>query len=169
MDWLLVLFAAALILILACVMAFRGRRPGASRPHRSVEANAVPAAPVVPADDAAEVLEYLRRLEAQGSPGLAADVIEIFLQDTSNRLTALRQAIANGDGETVFRVAHTMQGSASMIGAASVARSCSALAKSARGGSFDQCKVLVSELDARFRAIQRAMPVGRLTGPEKLR
>jgi len=172
MDWLLVLFAAALILVLACVMAFRGRRSGASRSHKPVETNAVPAASAAPAardDDAAEVLEYLRRLEAQGSPGLAADVIEIFLQDTSNRLTALRQAIAKGDGETVFRVAHTMQGSASMIGAVSVARSCSALAKSARGGSFDQCNVLVSELDARFRAIQRAMPVGRLTGPEKLR
>ena len=166
MDWILVLFAAALILALACAMALRGRRSGAIQPQGPVEANAVPAAP---AGDAAEVLEYLRRLEAQGSPGLAADVIEIFLQDTSNRLTALRQAIAKRDGETVFRLAHTMQGSASMIGAVSVARSCSALAKSARGGSFDQCNVLVSELDARFRAIQRAVPVGRLTGPEPRR
>ena len=69
----------------------------------------------------------------------------------------------------MFRVAHTLQGSASMIGAASVARSCNALAKSARSGSFDQCKVLVAELDARFEAIQRAMPVSRLTGPEQLR
>jgi HPt (histidine-containing phosphotransfer) domain-containing protein len=175
MDWLLVLFAAALILMLACVMALRGRRPGASRSHGPAEANAASAAPAppttpaLPADDAAEVLEYLRRLEAQGSPGLAADVIEIFLHDTSSRLTALRQAIAQGDGETVFRVAHTMQGSASMIGAASMARSCSDLAKSARGGSFDQCNVLVSELDARFRAIQRALPVSRLTGPEPRR
>ena len=169
MDWILVLFAAALILALACVMALRGRRSGAIQPHGPVEANAVPAAPAAPDDDAAEVLEYLRRLEAQGSPGLAADVIEIFLQDTSNRLTALRQAIAKRDGDTMFRLAHTMQGSASMIGAASMARSCSALSKSARSGSFDQCHVLVSELDTRFRAIQRAMPVSRLTGPEPLR
>jgi HPt (histidine-containing phosphotransfer) domain-containing protein len=120
-------------------------------------------------DGAAEVLEYLHRLEAQGSPGLAAEVIEIFMQDTSTRVTALRRAIDQGDGETVFRVAHTLQGSASMIGAVSVARSCDALAKSARSGSFDQCKVLVAELDARFEAIQRAMPVRRLTGPEQLR
>jgi HPt (histidine-containing phosphotransfer) domain-containing protein len=111
----------------------------------------------------------LHRLEAQGSPGLAADVIEIFLHDTSNRLAAIRQGIAQKQGETVFRVAHTLQGSASMIGAASVARCCGALAKSARSGSFDQCTVLVSELDARFEAIQRAMPAGRLTGPERLR
>jgi len=169
MDWTLVFFAAVLMLMLGGALAFRGRRPGANRPVRSPDANAVPAPPEAPADGAAEVLEYLRRLEAQGSPGLAADVIEIFMQDTSTRVTALRRAIDQGDGETVFRVAHTLQGSASMIGAVSVARSCSALAKSARSGSFDQCKVLVAELDARFEAIQRAMPVRRLTGPEQLR
>ena len=169
MDWLIVFFAAAAVLMLVGALAFRGRRPGANRPLRPIEANAVPAPPGASADGAAEVLAYLRRLEAQGSPGLAAEVIELFLHDTSNRLTALRHAIAQGDGETVFRVAHTLQGSASMIGAASVARSCDALAKSARSGSFDQCKVLVAELDARFEAIQRAMPVRRLAGPEQLR
>ena len=150
MDWTLVLFAAVLMLMLGGALAFRGRRPGANRPVRSPEANTVPAPPEAPADG-------------------AADVIEIFMQDTSTRVTALRRAIDQGDGETVFRVAHTLQGSASMIGAVSVARSCSALAKSARSGSFDQCKVLVAELDARFEAIQRAMPVRRLTGPEQLR
>jgi HPt (histidine-containing phosphotransfer) domain-containing protein len=169
MDWLLGFFGAALMLLLGGALAFRGRWPGANRPLRSMETNAVQAPPAAPADGAAEVLEYLHRLEAQGSPGLAADVIEIFRRDTSHRLTALRHAIAQGDGETVFRVAHTLQGSASMIGAASVARSCSALATSARSGSFDQCTVLVAELDALFEAIQRAMPVRRLTAPEPLR
>lgn len=170
MNWLLVLVAAAPVLIVGGALAFRGRWPGANRPPlRSAKANAVPAPPGAPADDAVEVLEYLHRLEAQGSPGLAVEVIEIFMHDTSHRLTALRHAIAQGDGDTVFRVAHTLQGSAAMIGASSVARSCSALAKSARSGSFDQCRVLVAELDARFEAIQRAMPVSRLTGPKQLR
>ena len=155
MDWL-VLFAA-LTLMLGGAVAFRRRWPGAKRPLPSPEANAVPAPPAASASGVAEVLEHLHRLEAQGSPGLAAEVIEIFLQDTSNRLAALRHAVAQGDGETVFRVAHTLQGSASMIGAVSVALSCRALTKSARSGSFDQCKVLVAELDARFEALQRAM------------
>ncbi len=169
MDWMIVFFAAALMLMLGGALAFRASRSGANRALRPLEANAVPAPPEAPADGAAEVLEHLHRLEAQGSPGLAADVIEIFMQDTSTRVTALRHAIDQGDGETVFRVAHTLQGSASMIGALSVARSCDALAKSARSGSFDQCKVLVAELHARFEAIQRALSVRRLTGPEQLR
>jgi HPt (histidine-containing phosphotransfer) domain-containing protein len=169
MDSLLVFFAAALMLILGGALAFRGRRPGAKQPLKSLEADVVPTPPEAPADGAAQVLEYLHRLEAQGSPGLAAEVIEIFMQDTSTRVTAIRHAIDQGDGETVFRVAHTLQGSASMIGAVPVARSCDALAKSARSGSFDQCKVLVEELEARFEAIQRAIPVRRFTGPERIR
>jgi two-component system, sensor histidine kinase and response regulator len=169
MNWIVVFFAAALMLMLGGALAFRASRSGANRPLEPLGANADPEPPEAPADGAAEVLEYLHRLEAQGSPGLAADVIEIFMQDTSTRVTALRRAIDQGDGETVFRVAHTLQGSASMIGAVSVARSCKALAKSARSGSFDQCRVLVAEVDARFEAIQRAMPVRRLTGPEQLR
>ena len=156
MGWVLVSFGA-LTLMLGGAVAFRQRWPGAKRPLTPPEANAVPAPPAASASGVAEVLEHLRRLEAQGSPGLAAEVIEIFLQDTSNRLAALRHAVAQGDGETVFRVAHTLQGSASMIGAVSVALSCRALTKSARSGSFDQCKVLVAELDARFEALQRAM------------
>ena len=152
MDWLLVFLAAALMLMLAGALAFRGRRPGANRPLRSLEANVVPTPSEVPGDGAAEVLEYLHRLEAQGSPGLAADVIEIFIQDTSTRLTALRHAIAQRDGETVFRVAHTLQGSASMIGAASVARSCDALAKvRAAGRSINVKSLLRSSMRASKR------------------
>ena len=111
MDWLLVLVrrrthsdAGVRHGVPRTLARCEAGRPG---PWRRTPSRRAPAAP---ADDAAEVLEYLRRLEAQGSPGLAADVIEIFLQDTSNRLTALRHAIAKEDGETVFRVAHTHAG-----------------------------------------------------------
>ena len=102
-------------------------------------------------------MDYLRRLETQGSPGLVADVTRIFLQDTAARLTTLRNAVNERDGETVYRVAHALQGSASMVGAGSVATGCAALTVSARSGSFDQCEAIVAELHVRFEAIQRAM------------
>ena len=119
-----------------------------SRP--SVDAGTTP-------DVGAEVLEHLRRLEAKGSPGLAAHVLEIFLQDTSTRLNALRDAVARRDGDLTYRVAHTLQGSASMVGAASVARSCAELVKAVRSGSFDRCEALIAELDAGVEAIRRVV------------
>ena len=126
MDWLLVLVAAALVLMLVGAVGVprtlarcepaAARGPWRRTPFRRRQARRRTMRP--------KCWNYLRRLEAQASPGLAADVIEIFLQDTSDRLTALRQRDRPGDGETVFRVAHTLQGSAAMIGAASVARGC---------------------------------------------
>jgi HPt (histidine-containing phosphotransfer) domain-containing protein len=104
-----------------------------------------------------EVLAHLRALEARGSPGLAAQVIEIFVRDTATRLAALREAIARRDGEATYRVAHTLQGSAAMVGAASLARSCGELTSAARSGSFDRCEAIVAELDASFEAIQQVV------------
>ena len=104
-----------------------------------------------------EVLEHLRGLEARGSPGLAAQVIEIFVRDTSTRLAALREAIARRDGDATYRIAHTLQGSAAMVGASSLARTCGELTSAARSGSFDRCEAIVAELDTSFQAIQHVV------------
>ena len=108
-------------------------------------------------DLGAIVLEHLRRLEARGSPGLAAQVIAIFLQDTSARLAALREAVARKDSDAVRRVAHTLHGSASMVGAASLERGCAEIITQVRSGSFDRCEAIVAELDADFEAIRRTV------------
>ena len=101
-----------------------------------------------------EVLEHLRGLEAKGSPGLAAQVIEMFLRDTSTRLASLREAIARRDVDATYRLGHTLQGSAAMVGAASMARSCAELTSAARSESFDRCEAIVAEPDSGFQAIQ---------------
>ena len=84
-------------------------------------------------------------------------MLEIFLQDTSTRLDALRDAVARRDGDATYRVAHTLQGSAAMVGAASVARSCAELVSAARSESFDRCEALVADLDAGVEAIRRVV------------
>ncbi len=137
------------ILLLVGVVALRRRS--------STPAETDPPPVVTPPDLGSEVLEHLRRLEAKGSPGLAAPGIEVFLQDTATRLQALREAVARRDGEGAYRVAHTLQGSASMVGAASMASSCAELVKAARSGSFDRCEAIVADLGASFEAIQRVV------------
>ena len=101
-----------------------------------------------------EVQQHLRELQAKGSPGFAAQVAEAFLRDTATRLIALQDAIARRDGDATCRVAHTIQGSGAMMGAASLARSCAELGTAARGGAFDRCEGLLAELTAAFDAIQ---------------
>jgi HPt (histidine-containing phosphotransfer) domain-containing protein len=103
------------------------------------------------------VMAHLRTLEASGTPGLAAQVAHMFLRDTRTRLSVMREAIAACDVETLRRVAHTLQGSAAMVGAAPVAARCTEMSRSACAGSFDRCETLVTELDAALAAIERAV------------
>ena len=153
-NWIVVALVAIALLLVRVVAL--GRRRNTPRGVR-LQADPGRRKPDATPDLGLEVLEHLRRLEAKGSPGLAAQVIEIFLQDTSTRLKALREAVARRDGEAAYRVAHTLQGSASMVGAVSVASSCAELVKAARSGSFDRCEAIVADLDAGFEAIQRAV------------
>lgn len=104
-----------------------------------------------------EILDQLRGLEAIGSPGFAAHVLELFLLDTSSRLIALREAIGRRDGKAMYQAAHTMQGSAAMVGVASMAERCRELAEAARAESFDRCEALAAELDTGLKAIQRVV------------
>jgi HPt (histidine-containing phosphotransfer) domain-containing protein len=101
------------------------------------------------------VVANLRLLETDRTPGLAAQVFEVFLQDTSTRMAALRDAVIRRDGDLVERVAHSLQGSLAMVGAASMAQRCAELIGIARGGSLDRAGALVAELEQRFEAIRR--------------
>jgi HPt (histidine-containing phosphotransfer) domain-containing protein len=91
------------------------------------------------------------------APGAAVHIIEIFLQDAAVQLSALREAVERHDAAAVERVAHTMKGSAAMLGASSVARSCAELIHNARQGSFDRGAAIVSQLDDEVAAIQRSL------------
>jgi signal transduction histidine kinase/HPt (histidine-containing phosphotransfer) domain-containing protein len=97
------------------------------------------------------------RRPAQGAPGTAVHIIEVFLQDAAAQLPALREAVERRDAAAVERVAHTMKGSAAMLGASSVARRCAELIHNARHRSFDGGAAIVSQLEDEVAAIQRSI------------
>jgi HPt (histidine-containing phosphotransfer) domain-containing protein len=122
---------------------------------------AVPGTPPAPPPrdpDAAgrDVVEHLRRLEERAVPGLAGQVLPVFLRDTAHRVESLREAVAAKDDHMAHRLAHTMHGSAAAVGAATMVRVCAELIRAVRSGSFDQCDELIAELEADLESIRRA-------------
>ena len=109
------------------------------------------------ATTANEVHGHLRALEARGSKGLVAQLISTMMTESSMQVSTLRGAVARGDRDGLFRAAHTLQGSASMVGAESVARVCSELAKKAQLGALDQVKPIVESVEMGFESIRQAM------------
>ena len=168
-DLILLFVAATLTLIVVAMVRQRGN-PGAPQQepvtppdiwlteHGKRRPGTVP--PQRPLRDhdalARDVLAYLRILEERGSPGLTAQVMPVFLRDTSTRLDALKAAVAQKDGTVAYRIAHTLHGSAATVGAASMVSTCADLIREIRVGAFDRCEGLIADLTLDFEAIQRA-------------
>ena len=108
-------------------------------------------------DPATEVTRHLRGLEARGSRGLVAQLIDSLMGESSGQMEAVRKAAANGDREALYRAAHSLQGSVAIVGADSVARACAELVKTARKGSFDQVTPIVSQVESGIAAIRKAL------------
>ena len=102
------------------------------------------------------LIEALHILEQRGAPGLTAQVMPVFLKDTSTRLDALRDAVAQKDGTVAYRIAHTLHGSAANVGATAMVATCADLIREIRVGAFDHCGALIADLTRDFEAIQRA-------------
>ena len=171
-EILMVLVAATLLVL---IVAMVRQRDGAAQgsPHNagsttdpwSGTARVAPSRPataeVVPPPrepDAAghQVIEHLRRLEQRAAPGLAAQIMPVFLRDTATRLESLRDAVRQRDGVAAHRVAHTLHGSAATVGAATMVHACAEIIREVRLGAFDGCDRLIGELDQDFESIRRA-------------
>lgn len=56
-----------------------------------------------------------------GDEELVREVIELFVQDCPNQVSAIKAAVANGDDRQLYVVAHTLKGAASTLTAHAVA------------------------------------------------
>ena len=85
-----------------------------------------------PAVDPA-ALEKLRAMR-QGDSDLVLEVIDLFLQETPDRLVSLRDGLSRGDLPLISRVAHTIRGSAGHLGAKALVALCARVEDKARQG-----------------------------------
>jgi two-component system sensor histidine kinase/response regulator len=87
---------------------------------------------------------------------LLGKLIETHGQDVET----IRNKLAAGDLEGICRVAHSLKGSAGMLGAEAIAASASGIEKIVHEShSFDEIETQLSELDRHFNSIQNALKV----------
>jgi two-component system, sensor histidine kinase and response regulator len=72
--------------------------------------------PKVPAVDWSRLNE-LRRMEAEGMPGLATRLVRTYLENSRRLLVELQAAMDAGDADGVRRAAHSVKSTAANIGA----------------------------------------------------
>jgi len=108
--------------------------------------------PIDPLDG--EVFGRLVALEAE-APGFLAELLGEFESGVSRRLTAMKDAVRNGDLEALAFAAHSIRGSCGTVGAMRMA----ALAHHVEYGNptRQQRPALVRQLEAEWDSVRRAL------------
>lgn len=93
-------------------------------------------------------------------PGTGAH-LDMFLRESSRLLLLLRDAVECQDSAAAQRAAHTLSGSAAMVGAAPVARGCTDLILEVKAGRFEEAALSLARLDQALAALKwkRVLPV----------
>lgn len=108
-----------------------------------------------------DVMQHFQRLEGR-APGLAAQVLPVFIKDTEARLAALREALDALDSVAAHRVAHTLHGSVASVGAATMVHACAEIIRAVRLGAFEGCDRHLQQLQDDFASIRRAAEAHRV-------
>ncbi len=99
------------------------------------------------------ILDGLRVLSDEDDPGFLSRLIGHFLTDTPTRLTAMGTACRKGRAEDVQRIAHSLKGSASNLGALGLARMCDQVIMASRDG-LKTVPAILAELELEFQRVR---------------
>ena len=130
--------------------AWHEEPPPSSSSRRHVTTN-IRSSPVDPA-----ALEQLRAMR-QGDSDLLLEVIELFLQETPDRLAALRDGLNRSDLPMVLRVAHTIRGSAGHLGARTLTALCARVEEKIRQGKPINAAFTLASIEEEVDRVREAL------------
>lgn len=84
-------------------------------------------------------------------------LVDTFIQDSSDRITSLRQLIQGTDADLIRRAAHSFKGSSSNVGALQLSSLCAAMEKKALAGNFDGLSADLSQIENEFAKVEGAL------------
>jgi signal transduction histidine kinase/CheY-like chemotaxis protein len=118
-------------------------------------------ASVVPTpEDADECVEAaawedLRQLDASG--GLLSSLITLFLQNSPPHLAALHDALQQGDGQAIERIAHMLDGSSANLGIRRMRQLCIELQALGKAKNLTKAGHLLTQLTMEFDFVRRRL------------
>jgi two-component system sensor histidine kinase/response regulator len=103
------------------------------------------------------VLAGLRELQEEDEPDILKELTELFLSDVPQQLVLLKEAVEAGDASSVGRVAHTLKGSSSNMGATRMTTICSELEAVGASGDLSRAPELLEQLEKEFGRVRMAL------------
>ncbi len=133
-------------------------------------AEEAPTAPVSVASPAPEALcealpvirwEVVEQFTGSRDPEAIGELVDVFLEDTADRMTMLRTAAATGDCGAAREAAHALKSGCGYLGAMEMHQICADLAEAARAGEAAALPPQVAALAEALVRLQAEIPVRR--------
>ena len=115
------------------------------------------AAEAVPAALDSKSIEGLRKLGASSGEDVLEKVSNLFLNEVPERLRRIRRAAGEGDRETLEHTAHSLKGSAGILGAQAFLKRSQALELAARSNKLEDQDVLIERLEEEYAKVAREL------------
>ena len=97
-------------------------------------------------------IEQVKRISL-GNIGILTTIINEFQNDTPQQLSRLEQALANGERETIGRIAHSVKGSARSVGAMRIGDEASHLEHCVKEGGIDETQQRIKTLQEEYQRL----------------
>jgi HPt (histidine-containing phosphotransfer) domain-containing protein len=104
-----------------------------------------------------EVLTSLKELGGDDDPGLFLELVNLFLEDTPERLRVLGEALDNGDPTALERAAHALKSSAANLGALSLSGLFRDLETAGREKNLELASSLISRARPEWARVEQAL------------
>jgi HPt (histidine-containing phosphotransfer) domain-containing protein len=104
-----------------------------------------------------EVLATLKELGGEDDPGLFIELVNLFLEDTPERIRLLNEALDQGDPLALERAAHALKSSAANLGAMSLSTLFRDLETAGRQKDLGKANGLVTQAGSEYRRVEEAL------------
>ena len=85
------------------------------------------------------------------------ELIDVYLEDTPNRVAQLRAAVSAGDTATLIREAHTLKSSSANVGALRLSALAKQMEVAGRSGNFTGMDHNVQQFEGEFGQVKAAL------------
>lgn len=115
------------------------------------------------------VLTSFEEAQCEGEPDLIVELIDLYLSDFPQQLSAMKDCVLNGNQNSLNRCAHNLKGSSANLGVKSIAVLCEELEQSESGESTQKSDIInrLEQAFARVRSLFLAERQKRIQTPQQ--
>jgi signal transduction histidine kinase/DNA-binding response OmpR family regulator/HPt (histidine-containing phosphotransfer) domain-containing protein len=109
----------------------------------------------------AKVLQSFRNMVGERADLVLAEIIDCYLEDAPKLISAIAQAVGQGDATQLRHASHTLKSSSATLGAMTLSHLCKKLEVMSRAGNSEYAEDHLPQLEAEYKRVKAALQLER--------